>query len=283
MGRESKVRREREALLRRHRITPLAHLRRDPELFELHLEVLTILIRELDKGRGLAEILAAIGGRSRTFDAQAARRPEEREFPDPEASTPERRVRLRLACEPGCAWCCHLRVTATAAEVLALAAELRATLDADALAGLRRRLDEHEARAGSIEPQLRIHTPLLCPLNVDGRCVAYAARPLGCRKFHSFSAATCRGAVERGSFAAIRVPIDPRRYDSPDVYRQSLNLVLAALGLGREELELVPALRIALDAEDLAAAWADGRLAAAHRPALIAATHDDHARQTGVR
>ena len=75
-----------------------------------------------------------------------------------------------VRCAPGCASCCHARLTVT-------------TVEADAVAALVRELPA-EARARLAETAARPVDPaaVRCPaLDDDGRCQVYAARPLVCR------------------------------------------------------------------------------------------------------
>jgi Fe-S-cluster containining protein len=85
-----------------------------------------------------------------------------------------------IACEAGCAWCCHLPVGVTLAELAALVEEIARWPDADAF---RAQVRQIAASRGDRQP---------CPLlDENKQCRAYSVRPLACRGLNSFSARRC--------------------------------------------------------------------------------------------
>src|SRR5690606_23501571 len=100
------------------------------------------------------------------------------------------------ACQTGCAHCCYQHVAISGVEALVLADFIRDRWPAEAIAGLRERLEREAERyrriaveADSPEaeraPLGRIRRP--CPMleETEGRCLAYEARPVNCRRENS--------------------------------------------------------------------------------------------------
>jgi Fe-S-cluster containining protein len=104
------------------------------------------------------------------------------------------------ACRPGCSYCCKLFVSVRAPEARRLAAALRA-LPAAKLDEVRSRLaaNADRVKGSTSESYPRVACALL---SVDGRCVAYEARPFSCRDYHSFDVEACR-KVDVGEAAGV--------------------------------------------------------------------------------
>jgi hypothetical protein len=99
-----------------------------------------------------------------------------------------------VACEAGCDFCCHLRVSVFAHEAVALAHHLRTRLAADDAAAAERRIMENAARIDGMTVAQHYAARMPCALLVDGRCCAYEARPSACAAHHSLSRARCEHA-----------------------------------------------------------------------------------------
>jgi Fe-S-cluster containining protein len=158
------------------------------------------------------------------------------------------RVRARglvPACSPGCASCCHVHVDATAPEILAVAAHLRATLSEEALAALRDRLAAHDGHVRDLSDEARWEARIPCALlGDDGRCTVYPARPLRCRAFHSTSAEVCRRALAGWrEVAPPTLPALDRVHDAvEDGYDRALAVAEVSPGTTRLESGLLAAL-----------------------------------------
>jgi hypothetical protein len=163
-----------------------------------------------------------------------------------------------VACKAGCPSCCVSKVAVVAVEVLRIAAHLRETLGPAELSALEARVRRTDAATRGLSRVERARAGVPCPLLVDGSCSIHPVRPLICRGWSSLDAAAC----ER-HFA------DPDRAPAAPGYRIAYELasaVLAGLGAasidaGRDGalLELVAALRIALEHPDAAGRWDAGR------------------------
>jgi Fe-S-cluster containining protein len=109
-----------------------------------------------------------------------------------------------LACDKGCASCCHQMVGVTSAE-LALLAEAVATLpDPGAVIA---RVQETARRSAGFSVAQWWAARLACPLlDETGACLVHAARPLPCRAMNSADAQVCRRAFA-GEEDARRIPV----------------------------------------------------------------------------
>lgn len=99
-----------------------------------------------------------------------------------------------VACEPGCDFCCHLRVSVFAHEAVALVHHLSTRLAPDVAAGVERRIVENAARIDAMTVAQHYAARMPCALLVDGRCCAYETRPSACAAHHSLSRARCEHA-----------------------------------------------------------------------------------------
>lgn len=246
---------EMQALFARHGFVPSPEC---PERFlRAHRHLVFFILRAYESAPDAPDaLLAAVSEWHRRYDELADAQPREQVF---EYSDGKRR--LHLACRPGCNHCCTTPVSLIAPEAAAIAAHLATDLKPEQTAALAARIGEHR-RARRADP----HGPVMCPLNVDGNCIVYAARPLNCRKWHSFDEPACR----RGFLANERTALIPRgavRADASGLVWQSAVAAFTALGLTVRELDLIPALEIALSEEHIAArVLADEAVfAAAHR------------------
>jgi Fe-S-cluster containining protein len=170
-----------------------------------------------------------------------------------------------IACQKGCSWCCSLRITATAAEILLLADGLRG-LPAEVRAEMAGRIAAaHQANAG-LDYDGRRHRGVPCPLLLaDGSCGVYRARPLSCRSLISFNARACETAMREDG---VEVPLSGAHLQSKSILMLSLMGALKRRGLAWWQYELVHGLHLAMTHDDPLAAWLAGGdpLAAAREP-----------------
>jgi hypothetical protein len=123
-----------------------------------------------------------------------------------------------VACEPGCAYCCHLRVGAFEHEAVALAHYLRTRLEPARAAAVRERILANAGRIERMTVAEHYRARLPCALLVDGRCCAYEVRPSACAAHHSLSRVRCAQAFEH-----------PERHGTPANSRPA-SLELQTLG-----------------------------------------------------
>ncbi len=160
-----------------------------------------------------------------------------------------------LACRGGCAACCTLRVTATAPEILIVAAHLRKIAATMPPFGriLRQRI-EAAAEMGRLDDAEYLALARPCPFIVDGHCVIYELRPLACRGHASFDEEACRAAIAGEAGA---VPISKPHHLLRSYVQNAMQSALREAGLAWAIHEFVPALAIALQA-DVIEAWTAG-------------------------
>jgi hypothetical protein len=158
-----------------------------------------------------------------------------------------------IACREGCTFCCHLRVLVTIPEVLRIAAHLRASLDSPELTALRDRIDAHRQRVAEAPGRTRP----ACPLLQQDRCRVYALRPMSCRGWNSLDVLGCE-AHHADPSRGVRVPVYGPQYEVHALVQEGLSSGLTAAGLEGERVELVAALKIALEDERAAERWLAG-------------------------
>lgn len=101
----------------------------------------------------------------------------------------------RPACTAGCAFCCHVHVDATHAEIVAIAGHLEERFEPGQRAMFRESLAATVERSDALSDEERWDARIPCALlDGGGRCSVYAVRPLRCRAFHSVAQDDCRAA-----------------------------------------------------------------------------------------
>lgn len=180
-----------------------------------------------------------------------------------------------LACKPGCNYCCHIRVTTSAPQVLFLADTLRKTLTPEAQRELFNRMREFEQATSVMQPLEKAIRILVCPLNLDGMCIGYSSRPISCVGYHSFDVQKCIEGTLPGD-EEVYVPQDQTRREAQALHTVALITGMKALELQEAELELIPALRIALTDEEAGSKYLNGEpvFAEADEPAVRAQAND---------
>jgi len=154
----------------------------------------------------------------------------------------------QLACEAGCNHCCKQQISVTALEVLELAKFLRNERSPEALALLIERTRETaDAVRGRTAAQQR---GTLCPLNQDGLCTAYEARPMLCRGATSFDREACKSGAPVPTYAEV--------WDAAQTLQERLDHAAVQICGRKEILELHNALLIALELPDAESRWRRG-------------------------
>jgi Fe-S-cluster containining protein len=161
-----------------------------------------------------------------------------------------------IACQEGCHWCCHLKVSATAPEVFVLAHYLqtRAAPSVLAMAKGRAAVLSQDPRIFSADDKAEAQIPCAL-LTHAGTCAAYEARPLACRGWNAMDPESCRLELSDDTVLGERNEELARECTAV-----SLGLVLA-LGdahLPTEVLELTSALNVALNEPNALERWLAG-------------------------
>lgn len=164
---------------------------------------------------------------------------------------------IKPPCKQGCSWCCFLRVKVTPLEVMCIVDNLRSRLKPGEITELQHRLVSTDGITRGMEGNRRVRTKMLCPLLVDGNCLAYPVRPIACRVYHSLNSSECEASLDKdGGSVTIR----------RDISRLSMGIFagltegLRTVGLQTLLLELIAGLRIAMDepGAGLAMRWLSG-------------------------
>jgi hypothetical protein len=189
------------------------------------------------------------------------------------AEPPERPV----ACRAGCSTCCTSKVLVMAPEALRIAAHLRASLDEPALAVSLERIRAADAATRGLSRHERAEAGVPCPLlDERGACSVHAVRPLVCAGWNSTDVAAC----ERHFAAPATAPIAPMHrpgYELANAVLAGLGWAARELGLDATPLELIAAVRTALERPSAAERWL------ARLPVFAAARDAEWQEQHGER
>ncbi len=166
----------------------------------------------------------------------------------------ERDPSSSIACRAGCSSCCSAKVVVTAPEILRIAAHLRRALDADALALLLDRVRAVDARTRGATRAQRAEMHLPCPLLEQGNCSIHQARPLHCFAWTSFDAAACERYWEAPG-EQMAPPHHGTCYELTSAVIAGLGRACFESGLDGTPLELIAALRIALERPNAGERW----------------------------
>ena len=171
----------------------------------------------------------------REYDAIAGRQPTQMAVVRDGAT-----VRLRLACAPGCNHCCVTPVSVIGPEAGLISEYIKAKFTDDQIQELATRI---QAREQIVKGRQDMNH--MCPLNVDGKCSIYEVRPFNCRKWHSFDEAACRrGFIDEDK--TVEIPRSAVRADAMGIFWQTASAVLGTLGFETDDVDFIPALKIAL-------------------------------------
>ncbi len=140
-----------------------------------------------------------------------------------------------------------------------MAGWLERTLSPERLALVRTRIREAAAQIAGRPTRDRFGARLACPLLEEDRCVVYPVRPGACIAENAMDARTCE-AVYRGDDAPDTLhAANPSMRIAGYIPSATAHLVLtAAAAPPPEPLELITALKIALDTPGAALAWLQG-------------------------
>lgn len=164
-----------------------------------------------------------------------------------------------VACTPGCAYCCHTRVSTSIPEVLVIAHQLRTNLPPKALADVTAQVHDTNERGDTASLGWWLANAVPCPFldsETGSLCSIYEIRPFTCRSHHSTDATVCRQGFEKRT--ALDVPGYPLLRTGIDVYTTALVAATARHGLASHPVAFVPALALALEDESAATRWCTG-------------------------
>jgi Fe-S-cluster containining protein len=97
----------------------------------------------------------------------------------------------KVACRPGCSFCCHLRVGVFRHEAAALLLELRTRMAPATAALVEQRILANAERVDALTPEQHRTAGLACAFLIHGCCSAHEVRPSACAAYHSLSRERC--------------------------------------------------------------------------------------------
>jgi len=260
-------------LMAKYQVPLPVELVQSPRFAELRMpfaEIAAMMLAPLDKERSVPALRDGARAVHEHFNGFLDKLPTQVRFEGQDRP-------LELACKTGCNHCCTFRVTLKAPEALLIANYLRKKLSPEELDDLMARIGEFEKATEGLSLLEQGYRSIMCPLNVDALCRVYTHRPLNCSGYHSFSLQACIDDRENPA-AAVPVPSDAYRRMVHALHGQAMECALVALGLEADDLEFVPALRIALTDPDAGEKYLRGEpvFADANRPDLREAVNKDY-------
>lgn len=163
---------------------------------------------------------------------------------------------IDVSCKVGCSHCCQMRVPVTAPETIYLVAYLSENCTSDEISSLLIRARHADDITHGMSEEEWCRADIACPLLVNGKCMAYAARPLECRGYRSFDESACKNILKNPSNWS--VPLDLGCYAIYKNIQAGLISAAGEVGLPFEVLELTAALVTAMETDDAATQWASG-------------------------
>jgi hypothetical protein len=161
-----------------------------------------------------------------------------------------------VACRRGCAWCCHLAVTAFPHEVFLVADYLHKNLP-DEVGAILSRAQVVVGETRGLTWGERAMRVLACPLLRDGACLAYEVRPSICVAWNSPDAGCCEAFLRADSRA---MPPGTGTAESVIAITETTAEILAARGAASNKcVDFAQALSIALETPDAAEQWLSGK------------------------
>ena len=171
-----------------------------------------------------------------------------------------------VACEAGCAHCCHQVVAVTPPEALAVVDHLKRTRSGAELGAVAERVRAAAERGRGLSDTERFSREHPCPFLEAEQCSIYSARPLACRGMNSRDAAGCARVLDDPAARAelLASPSSGHSFAEPLRAAHSLS---AGLQVGLSEvyrldmqpLELAAAVDLLLSGpSSLAARWIAG-------------------------
>ena len=170
-----------------------------------------------------------------------------------------RRRGAPIACKSGCSFCCHLRVTVTPLEAIALFRYLKAQIPAALAAQIEARILANADEIARMSEAEHWGRNLKCAFLVDGACSAYRARPLACALHHSLDVDACERSYHDPSDHSVGIRKLEALERSRPATHKGLSRALGQLGLSDEPAELHGAVAAIVRNPSLIARWRSGR------------------------
>ena len=161
-----------------------------------------------------------------------------------------------IACRKGCSWCCTMQVDILPPEAFRIAAYLRETRSAEALAALTIRMAGTSAQTRGLNWREHMALRLPCPLLEDGACGVYPVRYFTCRAHNSVDERACEDWNRGRDIPGI--PVYAPQNDTTALIRSGFSDGLERAGLQSGLVELVSGVLTALQLSRAADRWLAG-------------------------
>jgi Fe-S-cluster containining protein len=168
-----------------------------PEQIGLYSDASQELFRKLRKAADAAAVLEALrwgmAELDRTFNATSDK------------------VRAKVACRPGCDFCCRVPMGVQAHEVFLVAGYIQSHFSPEERAAVIARTAAHRERVAAMQPSDYPQLFEACALLKDGKCTVYESRPEVCRSHHSSNAQVCADYLQDPTIDLEKAYIPPLR------------------------------------------------------------------------
>jgi Fe-S-cluster containining protein len=157
-----------------------------------------------------------------------------------------------VACAPGCAFCCHLRVDVFPHEASALLHHLRTQLAPERAARIEERIRANARRVDAMTPKQHRSAGLACAWLENGLCSAHEVRPVACATYHSLSRERCEHSFRHPEHIGTPRNARPALLELQVFGTAQIGATAAAYkdaGVASAPAELHQALRALLDAD----------------------------------
>jgi Fe-S-cluster containining protein len=161
------------------------------------------------------------------------------------------RAGASVACAPGCAFCCHLRVDVFPHEASALVHHLRTQVAPERAARIEDRIRANAQRIDALTPQQHRSAGIGCAFLENGLCSAHEVRPSACATYHSLSRERCEHSFRHPEHIGTTRNARPALLELQAFGGAQIETTAAAYkdtGIASTPAELHQALRALLDA-----------------------------------
>jgi Fe-S-cluster containining protein len=164
-----------------------------------------------------------------------------------------------IACKAGCSFCCHLRVTVTAPEAIALFRHLQSRIPTAPREAIEERVLANADQIARMTEEQHWSTNVKCAFLIDGACSAYRARPMACALHHSLDVAACEQAYQHPADHSLGIRRLKLIEDTRAATHAGLTQALKELQLDAAPMELHTAVAAILRDQSLIERWRSGR------------------------
>jgi len=175
---------------------------------------------------------------------------------DYEAKSP---MEEKIACRPGCSYCCHYEVVLSPAEAVLIGHHAKHAFSEPDIVRLLERMDRvlylREGRSVSERAEVLHETP--CVFLEEDKCSVYEVRPLICRALHSLDREGCRAAVHAKHSKVAFVGYSHRYYVFQAV-RSAIRQTCDEMDCQTQEMTIARALADYFDHPEPSDAWIHG-------------------------